>query len=169
MIKELEGHISDQEIQAIVSIIKAQYRRYLSFMDSNQMQRLFRYEYAPHKRQHTVSWAISSAFPSGSNVLPGFQISCLKYGKGHTRPELTNNRVLLHILNQSTDFDAAYLKHYYQINTNIAEQEQVYCFIRFSVRKNMLKSVELCLPAQNGTIAKTETLLSTQELELLTA
>lgn len=169
MIKELEGHISDREIQAIVSIIKVQYQRYLSFMDSYQMQRLFRDEYAPHKKQHTVSWAISSAFPSGSNVLPGFNISCLRYGKGHTRPELSNSRVLLHILNQSTDFDADYLKHYYQINTNIDHQEQVYCFIRFRARKNMLKSVELCLPAQNGTIIKAEMLLSTQELELFTA
>lgn len=169
MIVQLNGHISNHNIESIKNVIKAQYQKYLTLVNSPQFKQLFLEEYAPHKKQHSVSWAISSGFPSGSVVDGVLQVGCLRYGKGHTRPELKNERIVLHVLNKTTHFDADYLKDYYAMNDNGFQNEQLYCFVKFSVNNRRLQSVELCLPDKDGNIIEKETLIGLPELKLMVA
>lgn len=104
MIEQLDGHITEWQIESVVEIIRNQYQEYLNLTGSPAFTRIFAEEYAPHKRQHGVSWAISSAFPSGTMVANSLQVERLLYGKGHTRPILKNDTIELHILNKTTHF-----------------------------------------------------------------
>lgn len=169
MVSKLRGHITEHTIEEVKNIIKFQYKQYLLLVNSPQFQQLFLAEYAPHKNQNSVSWAISSGFPSGSCVDKILWVDCLKYGKGHTRPELRNKNIVMHILNSTTHFNADYLKEYYAMNDNFYQNEQLYCYIRFTVRAQKLQLVELCVPDSNGTVVEREILIRLPELILLSA
>lgn len=110
MDKRISEHIKEQQINEIVHRIIVQYQKYLRFTKSKEYKDLFLEEYEPHEKQHSVSWAISSAFPSGNTICGDLSVSRLKYEGGHTRPLLSNDKIELHILNKSTDFNANYLK-----------------------------------------------------------
>ena len=104
MIRQLEGHITECQIGPVVEIIRNQYHEHLNLTGSPAFTSMFAEEYAPHKRQHSVSWAISSAFSSGTMVANSLQVKRLLYGRGHTRPILKNDAIGLHILNKTTHF-----------------------------------------------------------------
>lgn len=169
MLQQLKGHLQESEIKRILSIILSQYRKYLRFQESEDYQNLFADEYAPHKKQHGVSWAISSGFKSNTNVIDGINISCLKYGKGHTRPELSNSHIVIHILNHTSHFDAAFLNNYYKMNNFPDNPEKIYCYFKFVVDHNKLKQISLCVPAVDGTIISEELLIGTNEIIRLVA
>lgn len=169
MIKQLIGHIAQEQVDAIVGTIISQYRRYLLLINSSTFSSIFSEEYKPHKRQHSVSWAISSAFPSNRSPIEGLGTNRLTYGKGHTRPELSNSAVAIHILNKTTHFQADYLKQYYQMNANGFTNSQLYCYFRFEVEKNHLTKIALCLPNEDGTIFEEETLLNEKAIIQLVA
>ena len=97
MIEFLRKHISDNEIREILKRIVDQYSKYKCLTNAPEFQNLFSEEYAPHKKQHGISWAISSAFPSGIMVANRLAVRRLKYGRGHTRPELFAQNIKLHI------------------------------------------------------------------------
>lgn len=158
MIQQLEGHITQEQIDTIVEIIIEQYKRYQRLVNSSQFLEIFAEEYAPHKRQHSISWAISSAFPSGTIIGDDLQVELLKYGRGHTRPILVNEQVELHILNRTTHFNASYLLERYSYNANGFLNDKLYCFIRFDVENRQLTNLTLCLPYENGVLIE-ETLL----------
>lgn len=159
MIELLRDHISNEEIQEILRIITCQYGNYKRLINSPEFQDLFAEEYAPHKKQHGISWAISSAFPSNSRIANRLTVHRLEYGRGHTRPELFAQNIKLHILNKSTDFDASYLKECYALNSNGFTGIQLYCFIQFNIQHNQLVEVALCLPNENGRIVAKEILI----------
>lgn len=169
MIEQLIGHITQEQIDAIVNTIMEQYRKYLRLINSNDFLNIFAEEYKPHKGQHSVSWAISSAFPSNMFLRDDLKIDCLRYGKGHARPELSNPTIVLHILNKTTHFQADYLKQYYQKNKDGFINSQLYCFFKFSVENRRLKKISLCLPNENGAIIKEEMLLNEQAIIRLAA
>lgn len=98
MIRELENHLTQAQVDGIKEIIITQYRRYQRLTNSPEFQNLFLKEYAPHKKQHSVSWAIASGFPSGRETVEGLQNLCLKYSGGHTRPMLQNEHTCLKIM-----------------------------------------------------------------------
>lgn len=52
MIRQLNGHITDELVDRILSIIKSQYQKYLKLIGSKEFANVFLEEYAPHKRQH---------------------------------------------------------------------------------------------------------------------
>lgn len=166
MIEQLINHISQDTVNQIVTMISGQYRSYLRLINSTEFTKLFVEEYAPHNRQHGVSWAISSAFPSGSRV-GELSVSCLEYGKGHTRPVLSNNCIEIYVLNSSTHFDAQYLHDRYAYNADNFAAEKLFCYIRFEVDHRKLKKVELCLPDENGEVVCSELLLDAKELRLV--
>ena len=159
LIRLLKKHISDNEIEEILNIIKNQYRKYKHLVSSAEFQSLFSEEYAPHNKQHGISWAISSAFPSGSSIANRLTVRKLNYGRGHTRPELTASNIKLHILSNRTDFDATYLKECYKLNSNNFAGEQLYCFIKYTVSGKQLDGVSLCLPDENGEIVAEKILI----------
>ena len=169
MIKQLKGHVSDLQINQIVDIIASQYQKYLRLTGSEEFSALFADEYAPHKRQHGISWAISSAFPSGNIVGTTLKVERLKYEGGHTRPVLSNESIELHILNNTTNFDAKYLKRRYMYNLNDFTQEKLFAYIKFSVKKKRLYYVSLCLPDENGNVVEEMILLDRNALKLLAA
>lgn len=169
MIELLENHISNKEIQEILGIITRQYGNYRRLINLPEFQNLFAEEYAPHKKQHGISWAISSAFPSNSRIANRLTVRRLKYGRGHTRPELSARDIKLHILNESTDFNASYLKECYALNGNGFTGIQLYCFIQFSVHHNRLIEVALCLPNENGSIIAKEILINKSTLMRIAA
>ena len=158
MIKELQGHITDEQIDKIVEIIILQYKDYLNLINSTALKQLFAEEYAPHKKQHTVSWAISSAFPSNTTIANNLQISRLQYGKGHTRPLLSNDFIEMHILNTTSDFAANYLDKFYQKNNNHFSNQTLYCYIKFKVKNKQLVNISLCLPNEKGEVVHEEVL-----------
>ncbi len=166
MIEQLREHIREQDIIEIVNIIQNQYRKYIRLTNTPQFMQIFSEEYMPHKRQHNISWAISSAFPSGTTV-GELNITCLNYGKGHTRPVLSNDRIELHVLNSTTDFTARYLKDRYQYNANDFSKNKLFCYIKFHVVNERLKEVLLCLPNENGEVTYSEFLLTRQDLMLI--
>ena len=164
MIAKLQGHLTQNTIDTIVNMIKIQYREYLLFTNTERFVSVFSNEYAPHKRQHSVSWAISSAFPSGSKIDDTLNVECLTYGKGHKRPMLRNKDIIIHILNKTTHFDAKYLKEFYLNNVNNFMGEVLYCYFKFSVSHNRLMQVSLCLPDENGIVVNEEVLLDEQSI-----
>ena len=159
MIHQLVGHVTSEQINAILEIIKNQYRDYLRFTGSRDFERLFATEYAPHNRQFCVSWAISSAFPSGRNINNDLYVSRLEYGRGHTRPVISNESIELHILNKTTDFEAEYLKERYLLNSNHFSADKLFAYFRFGVENRKLVDVRLCLPDETGKIIAEEVLL----------
>ncbi len=166
MIEQLINHIDQDTINQIVAMISGQYRSYLRLTNSPEFTRLFSEEYAPHKRQHSISWAISSAFPSGSHV-GALVVSRLEYGRGHTRPVLCNEHIEVHVLNSSTHFDAKYLNDRYSYNADGFSREKLFCYIKFLVEHRRLKKVELCLPDEHGIVVHSELLLGTEQLKLV--
>lgn len=169
MIRQLQGHISQEQINAITRIIVFQYQAYKQITQRDDYQRVFADEYQPHKRQHSVSWAISSGFRSNTTVVNGFNIECLHYGKGHTRPQLQNERLIIHILNHTTHFNADYLKEYYTRNKLEGDSEQLYCYFKFVVDHQQLRRLSLCFPDENGIVIEEEMLLNNQEIKALVA
>lgn len=122
-------------------------------------QNLFINEYRAHRRQNDVSWAIVSGFPTGAEDVPDLQIRAYKSDGGHTRPMLQNQRIIIHILNHTSNFQAQYLARFYQFNQNNFGAEQLYCYIRFWENNNTLTRVSLCLPDETGNIFAEEVLL----------
>lgn len=169
MIEQLEGHISEEQLEIIVKTIQEQYKRYLSLTGSSNFTSIFADEYAPHKRQHSISWAISSAFPSETIIGNSLRIKRLIYGKGHTRPILINDLIELHILNRTTHFNADYLKQRYSYNVDNFAHQKLFAFIKFSVEHRKLTSIYLCLPDENGNVVKEELLMDSKSLNLAAA
>ena len=168
MINQLKNHITKQQIDEICEVMLRQYRSYVKLINSREYNQLFSNEYAPHNKQHSVSWAISSGFPSNTDLC-GLHISKLDYGKGHTRPELENETIMLNILNKTTNFNAKYLTDKYQFNQNNFRNKKLYCFIKFEVKNKTLLKIELCLPDASGKIIESETLFTTQAIMLYVA
>ena len=169
MIEQLEGHIAEWQIEMVVEIIRNQYQEYLDLINTPAFTRIFAEEYAPHKRQHGVSWAISSAFPSNTTVANSLQVERLLYGKGHTRPVLKNDTIELHILNKTTHFTANYLKERYQNNANGFTGIKLFAYIKFSVENRKLVSVSLCLPDESGNVIEEVSLLNRDVLRRMAA
>lgn len=166
MIDLLANHIEQATIDQVVNKISEQYRSFLRLTNSPEFTNLFSKEYAPHKKQHSISWAISSAFPSGSCV-GELTVSRLKYGRGHTRPVLSSNRIEIHVLNSSTNFEAQYLRDRYVYNANNFSGEKLFCYIKFWAEQRRLKKIELCLPDERGAIVYCELLLNAEKLSLV--
>lgn len=164
VIEELQGYISQDQINLIIKIIIEQYNKYLRYTNSDTFKALFNDEYSPHNKQYSISWAISSAFTKESNVCDGFQIECLKYAKNFNRPLLKNEKINILILNKTTHFNANYLKDFYRMNSK--NTEKVFCYFKFSVDKNRLTKVSLCYPDENGNIVSEETLLERKDIDL---
>ena len=169
MIRQLNGHITDELVDRILSIIKSQYHKYLKLIGSKEFANVFLEEYAPHKRQHGISWAISSAFRSNTVIDGILKVECLRYGKGHTRPSLSNDKIEIHILNKSTDFNANYLMERYKYNSDNFSREKLFAYIKFEVKNNRLKEVSLCLPDEKGNVVREEVLLKREDLRLIAA
>ena len=56
MIKQLLGHVTQDEINLIVNMIIEQYAKYNRLTNSKEFQTLFSDEYAPHNKQRSISW-----------------------------------------------------------------------------------------------------------------
>lgn len=82
MIRLLQNHITDAQVKGILDSIMRQYQKYLRLTNSKDFNDIFAEEYAPHKKQHSVSWAISSAFPSNSVIADSLVVNRLCYGRG---------------------------------------------------------------------------------------
>lgn len=61
-----------------------QYQKRLRPTNNKDFKEIIAKEYAPNKRQHCVSWTISSAFPSNSVCAGSLVVNRLSYGRGHT-------------------------------------------------------------------------------------
>ena len=164
MIRQLLDHVTQDEINLIVNMIIEQYARYDILTNSEDFQILFSDEYAPHNRQHSISWAISSAFPSNTTVGNKLSISCYKYSRNFTRPLLFNDKINILILNKTTHLNAKYLKRFYSMNSNNFCNNKIFCFFKFSVEK--LTKISLCLPDDNGNIIQEEELLNKSQIEM---
>jgi hypothetical protein len=97
------------------------------------------------------------------------KVERLLYGKGHTRPVLSNDAVELHILNKTTHFDADYLKQRYQYNDNGFSNKKLFAYIKFSVDHKKLIFVSICLPDKDGNVVAEEMLLSRDLLKRMAA
>lgn len=154
MIAELNGRITQQQIDDIANAIRRKYLQYLDYTNSPMFNSLFLQEYAPTKNTHSISWAISSAFPSG-NVFSGLNVRHLDYGWfNNARPELYNNSAIFHILASTVKFDSKYLKEYYAMNHDFTK-EIIYFYFYYTIVDNHI-TIEICLPDENGNVIKRE-------------
>lgn len=159
MFVQLEGHITDEEIELVLGIIKSQYQKYLRLTGKREFNDVFSAEYAPHKKQHSISWAISSGFQRGQRF-GSLLVSRLKYGRGHVRPVLSNDRIELMILDKTTDFQASYLKERYLYNRDGFAEQKLFAYIKCDIENKKLVSVSLCLPDETGNIVAENTLFN---------
>lgn len=169
MIKQLEGHLTEQQIQIIRNKIISQYREFRRLTGNPQFISLFSPEYAAHKKAYSLSWAIDSGFPSESIIAENLHIKRLAYGMGHTRPQLENDKIVVHILKDTNDSNAKYLTEFFQKNKDGFNGEQLYCYFNFKTDREYLKKISLCLPDENGTVIAEEILLDNSKIKLLTA
>lgn len=75
-----------------------------------------------------------------------------------------NERIVIHILNDTTNFDAQYLKSFYKKNENNFSGEQLYCYVKFLVEGTTLTEITLCLPDETGMVVENEVLLARDEM-----
>lgn len=160
MIRLLQNHITDAQVKGILDIIVRQYQKYLRLTNSKDYNDIFAEEYAPHKKQNSVSWAISSAFPSNSVIADSLVVNRLCYEGGHTRPVLTNDNIELMILNKTTHFYANYLMTRYLYNQHNFKNQKLFAYIKFGVENKQLTFVSLCLPDEKGNITEEDMLLT---------
>lgn len=160
MIDQLIGHITDEVIAVILDLIRKRYYDFQRFTESEDFQSLFRDEYAPHNKQHSLSWAISSAFPSEEVVADSLKVCRLVYGGGHTRPILYNEKIELMILNEKTDFQAAYLKRRYAYNCDNFSKEKLFAYLLVESGNKRMNAVSLLLPSETGDIVASESLFT---------
>ena len=80
---------------------------------------------------------------------------CKKDKAGYIRPELSNGKVVFHILSSTCDFKADYLNEYYLMNTNNFQNNKIYCYFKYKIMKNKI-IVEICLPDSTGKVIKRE-------------
>ncbi len=166
MLKQIENLVSESTIQAILDTIIERYCEYERLVNSDRFQRVFLAEYAPHNRQFSISWAISSGFPSGTRINNELNIARLEYSRKFTRPLLENENIYILILNKTTHFNADYLKEYYALNNSAREDAKRFCYFKFSVDNRKLTKVSLCYPNEHGDIVAEELLLNKSQIEL---
>lgn len=164
MIEELENHLTQEQIDGIKTIIANQYQSFKHLNNTPEYRNLYLDEYSAHRRQHNISWAIASGFPNNGNNVGGLRNICFKYNGGHTCPMLQNERFVIHILNDTTNFDAQYLKSFYKKNENNFSGEQLYCYVKFLVEGTTLTEITLCLPDETGMVVENEVLLARDEM-----
>lgn len=141
--KLLEKSIGEKQRKELISIIYKQL--HLHVMDSNRTLRtqVARPEYAPHRGESDLTWAIYSGFPSGNNnLVSGFVIENLPYGKGYRQPILKNDQTTLMILSRGANKNAVYLQQYYDINTsnNVSNN---FVFLTYDITDNQLRRITL--------------------------
>lgn len=159
MINQLEGHITQEQIDCIVNIIKNRYEEYKELVNTEKFKKMFLEEYKSHNKQFSVSWTISSAFPSDTTVAGNLNITNYIYSKSFHRPLLSNTNIKIFILNETTHFHKAkYLQEFYRMNENNFSNNQLFCYLKFSVKKQELQNIILCLPNENGQVVKEEVL-----------
>ncbi len=168
MIKELSSFITNEQIDIISNLIQERVRMYRNFTNKQEYQSMFLEEYKPHEKNHSVSWAIKGIFPSGKDVA-GFQVKRIKDKGGHTRPELSNGKIIMHILSDKTDFNAKYLQEKYSLNSNGFDKPPIYCYIRFEVQNKWLQSLVLNVPDKNGKVIASETLFTKPDIKEVSA
>lgn len=168
MLDQLQGHLTDEEVLAIRNVIIGKYIDYRRLVDGAHFRSVFAEEYAPHNRQFGVSWAIASAFPS-QTTLSSFRVSRILYGKGHTRPCLSNDRIELMILNATTHFNADYLCDRYMYNAKCFSNEKLFAYIKFAVDHRKLTRISLCVPNEQGKVIAEEILLDRNAILTLAA
>ncbi len=166
MIKQLEKYINEKDIETIANVILNQYHNYVKTINTPEFNHLFSEEYASHKKQHSISWAIFSAFTI-INKIGKLDVNKLVYGRGHSHPILSDDNIEIHILSSQTDFDAQYLQKCYKYNINNFTKKKLFCYIKFTANYNRLLKVELCLPNENGEIVNSEVILSSNVLKLV--
>lgn len=168
MLRQLQGHLTDQQLSDICNVIIARYKKYKQYTNTSAFQSMFSNEYAPHNKKCSLSWSISSAFPSGSTV-SGLKVSRLDYGRGHKRPCLNKPDLELMILNDTTNFQAEYLIERYKYNANDFINQKLFAYVRFVVKDNHLKNITLCVPDENGSIVAEKVMLDSDAIEALAA
>lgn len=169
MIAQLNGHITEAQLDVIKTTIQNQYAQYKRMTGLPEFQNLFRSEYGAHRKRHSVSWAINSAFVSGTIIADNLTIKIDSDMGGHVRPVLENDRIIVHVLNESTNFQANYYQDFYAVNDFERNPDKLYCYIKYKESHDMEKLTEvvLCLPNQNGTVVAEEVLLSKAILKLV--
>ena len=154
MISELNGRITQQQIDDVAKQIRSQYVKYLNYIQTSINSGVFVEEYAPTRDTHNSSWAISSAFPSG-RMISGLNVKCKEYGWFRlARPELYNDKVVFHILASTGKLDAKYLHDYYEMNSNF-NNDVIYFYLYYTIIDNNI-TIEICLPDKNGKVIKRE-------------
>lgn len=164
MLKQLEGHITQEQIDFIVNRIVKQYSEYDKLINNCAFKKLFSAEYAPHNKQYSVSWAISSGFPSGNFIYDGLKVDCFKYSNNFTRPLLHNQSIKILILNKTTHFDATYLNDFYNLN-ECSTNDTLFCYFKFSVDHGKLNKITLCYPDKHGKVISEELLLNKSQIQ----
>ena len=165
MIEQIKDLVSENTVEIVLDTMIERYREYNRLVSSERFQRIFLAEYAPHNKQFSISWAISSGFPSGTCVNDELNVTKLEYSRKFTRPLLSNNRISILILNKTTHFNADYLNEFYLMNGTEGNNVKRFCYFKFSVDQNKLKNVSLCYPNEHGAVIAEEVLLENTQIE----
>lgn len=165
MISQIENLVSSEAIETVLDTIIMRYREYDRLVNSERFQRLFLDEYAPHNKQFSISWAISSGFPSGAIINNELLVKKLVYSRNFTRPLLSSDSISIMVLNKTTHFKADYLNDYYAMNSEKKDNTKRFCYFKFSVDHRILTKVSLCYPNEYGGIIAEKTLINKQQIK----
>lgn len=164
MITQLIGHITDEDVDEVVRLILRQYRGFLHVTEDEEFKKLFSDDYSAHRKKHSLSWAVQSAFIKGDILSSGIKIELNKDKGNYRRPELTSSKISMFVLSDTTDFNAFYLREKYSMNADAFSRQQLFCYFLFTEKKERLFELSLCLPNEYGEVIAKETLLSSSQL-----
>lgn len=152
------SYISEQQSEQICAIIRNQLRIACDEEMRVQAQRIVLDEYKPHRVSFGRNLIVFSGFPSGSNVIDGFEIENLEYGQGHHQPIFVNDRATVLLLPDTADKQAKYLKKYYEMNHK-EQKSRLFFFVLYTVRANgEPKQIDLICPIDSEQSLYSETL-----------
>lgn len=166
MITQLKDRLTQSQLNQIVRIIHKRYHEHLRVQQSKQYQDLYGGEYSSHRERECADSAILHGFPSKTTNIDGLSVRCIRYG-AYRQPEFYNERIVFHILFNTSTFDAKYLEKYYEMNANGFSDERLYCYIKVIIKSREME-IYLCLPDENGEVVDDQLLFQEKVSNVIT-
>lgn len=157
MIQKLEGFLTQDQINVIYERIMTQMRDYKADIqlpiERRIAERYQRPEYSSHKKAVNLQWALQSAFQKDEEIA-GLKVCCPRDGGRYAHVELSDGRIVIHIVLSRSSLRTKFIHYYYKMNKSWSENQR-FCYFSCSLNTNTndITSIDLCVPDINGDVA----------------
>lgn len=162
MIRELENRITEEQLDAIVKIIRERCTKYRKISQELLFDELFNGEYQTNKRKQGKTLAIHNGFPSNETI-GNLSVEHMDYDSGRSQPKFVNDHIVMLLLFDSSSDTAKYLESYFAHNCNGFQNDILFAYIKVSFGRNDRMTITLNLPNANGQIYAKEELYSEEK------